>query len=758
MKKEITLDKEHIFEQERVNRVVSMISTSLQKAKNEYDNAKQERSSVEKNYVQNAKINTFEVDDQMETNAEVQQQKQLVAKNVETENILERQIKLLADLKKSPYFGRIDIHEDGETSPETLYIGTSSFNDDTGNFLIYDWRAPIASIYYNGNLGYVSYNTPQGKQNAQLLKKRQFRIQESKITNMFDTNETVGDELLQEMLGEQGDEYMKNIVATIQKEQNDIIRDTKHDLLIVQGVAGSGKTSAILQRIAFLLYHSRSDLNADQIVLFSPNLLFSHYISEVLPSLGERNMRQVTITEFFAQRFEGLNVETLFENFEKHQIKQTSEKNIKETAEFMLSIKKQVENLDNKDLFFNNLLLEDQIIFTKKEILSLYSTLPSAQPHHLRQFELKNILIQKLKQKIKKEQSKQWVLDKIDSLSEEEYYSLLGEYKRGRFDNIESEITYLSKKIVQTKFEPIYEAIYNNYFLDIYHQYAELLKVFLPFDQKKFNDELELHRIRLEDCAPLLYLRDQLTGEGQNHSIHHLFVDEIQDYSLAQIYYLHATFPNAHLTLLGDSEQALFHTLQSSNELMTSLKETIAPKKARMIELNKSYRSTFEITSFMKSLLPDGNKIQAFTRSGPLPKVVITSKKAVISKLIFEAQRLLKNNETVAIITKDIVTCQLLLHSMKSKNAPTLIKNSDRSLPKGIVLLPIYLAKGLEFDAVIAYEISKENYPNDKSLGILYTICSRAMHELVLIGVENVSPLITNVPNNLFIIEHAITL
>ena len=258
-------------EQVRVDKVEQVIAERLTTAELAHAKAKAELSSVERNYVQNARINTLEVDDRMETNAEVQQQKQLVAKNVADEEILNRQLTTLKQLKKSPYFGRIDILETGESQTETLYIGTASLVDDHQNFLIYDWRAPISSIYYNGTLGQVEYETPGGIQSAELKKKRQFTIVNGQITNMFDTNETVGDEILQSVLGQQSDEYMRNIVATIQREQNDIIRDTEHDLLLVQGVAGSGKTSAILQRIAFLLYHSRTSLAADQIILFSPN-------------------------------------------------------------------------------------------------------------------------------------------------------------------------------------------------------------------------------------------------------------------------------------------------------------------------------------------------------------------------------------------------------------------------------------------------------------------------------------------------------
>ena len=248
------MDSEKKKEQQRVDYVIGRIKEKIETTENELEKARKETSSVEKNYVQNAKINTFEVDDRMETNAEVQQQKQLVAKNVENERILKQELSKLTLLKDSPYFGRIDILDQGEEEPESLYIGTASFAENNRNFLVYDWRAPISSIFYNGTLGNVQYETPMGIQTTELVKKRQFTIVDGKIRHMFDTNETIGDEMLQAVLGEHSDEYMKNIVATIQKEQNDIIRDTKHDLLLVQGVAGSGKTSVALHRIAYLLY------------------------------------------------------------------------------------------------------------------------------------------------------------------------------------------------------------------------------------------------------------------------------------------------------------------------------------------------------------------------------------------------------------------------------------------------------------------------------------------------------------------------
>ena len=243
------MDEEQRREQARVNRVDEEIAHQIDATEEAVAAAHKETRAVEKNYSENASINRYEVDDIAESRSELEQQRRLVSQAAENETILQHQLQTLKNLQGSPYFGRIDILDPGEKKPESLYIGTASLmNDDKTDFLVYDWRAPISGVYYNGNLGPVKYTTPAGVQSTELVKKRQFTIKNGQITNMFDTNDTVGDELLQAALGEQNDQYMHNIVATIQQEQNDIIRDIKSDLLLVQGVAGSGKTSAILQR------------------------------------------------------------------------------------------------------------------------------------------------------------------------------------------------------------------------------------------------------------------------------------------------------------------------------------------------------------------------------------------------------------------------------------------------------------------------------------------------------------------------------
>lgn len=742
---------EEKYERQHLADVNQVIETSINNLQAEYQKAQTETSSVEKNYGQNTKINTFEIDDAMETNAEVQQQKQLVEKNLLSERILEKQLTQLDLLKDSAYFGRIDILEDGETTDETLYIGTSSLSDETGDFLVYDWRAPISSIYYNGTLGEVSYQTPGGIQKADLKKKRQFNIKNGELISMFDTNETIGDAILQEALGHESSSYMQNIVATIQQEQNAIIRDTKSDLLLVQGVAGSGKTSAILQRIAYLLYHSRSELSAEQIVLFSPNLLFSNYISRVLPSLGEKNMRQVTLAEFLAQRLQGLKVETLFEEYERGKAESQV---IKGTAEMFKAVAEYVNSLQPADLHFTDLTLDGVTYFSTEQIQELFSQSSTALPLSQRFAQTRNLLIKQLNELIKAETKADWVYQAIENLTDGQYYELLDGKQRGRFQEVAAEEDYLARKIVAKKLEPLYDALYNNFFLDIYAQYQDYLQQFGAKLAQTFGTDLEYHQIRLEDTALVLYLRDLLTGTGQNHSIAHLFIDEMQDYSEAQLMYLKHAFPNAKLTILGDSQQALFNDFENPDHLLHRLQTAFASKNAKIIKLQKSYRSTQEITEFTKGLLPAGEEIVSFARHGEKPTIIRAPDEKAALEALKDTLRSTKTNlNKVAIITRDLEESKQLYRQLRSSFPVTLLKNNDRLLPDGISILPIYLAKGLEFDQVIVPNVTSKNYQDAASLGILYTICSRAMHKLTLVNYEKLPAMIEKIAPTLATVE-----
>ncbi|MCK8635748.1 AAA family ATPase [Apilactobacillus kunkeei] len=745
-------------EQNRVNKVVAKLNKRIDKTETEYQKAHNETKRVQQNYGNNTSVNYVEVDDRIETSADLQQQRGLVNKVVQSEAIIKNQLETYKKLADSPYFGRIDIKDDGDDDTESLYIGTASFVDDNENFLVYDWRAPISSIYYNGTLGKVSYQTPAGKQSTDLEKKRQFQISHGEINNMFDTNETVGDEMLQSVLGQQHDEVMQNIVSTIQKEQNDIIRDTYNDLLVVQGVAGSGKTSAILQRIAFLLYHSRSSLQADQIILFSPNRLFSHYISDVLPSLGERNMRQVTLQEFIDHRLEGVKVQSLFDQYETEQAYTDEEKAIqsfKRSHQYMTSIENYINTVFNDDIAFQSILIDGKVFFDADVIKDIYASQPKQMKPADKFLKTKNRLIEILKKRIEVEVYKPWVDDAIDQLNSEQYHDFMEGHQLGSFQDEDDERYFIAKQIVTEHFRKVYDALYNGSFFDPYLQYQRFMQqVVLPNDVNVdawnddvdgFADSIELHQVRLDDAAPLLYMRDLMIGGGQNQTMQYLFVDEMQDYSIAQLIYIKHSFPQTKINLIGDSEQALFKAVEAPQELLNKLNEAFATKKSRLITLNRSYRSTYPITNFAKSLLPNGDEIEAFNRPGKSPEILIRhNEKKCIDALIESAQQELKDEGTVAIVTKNLNEAKQLHQHTYNQLNPTLLADTDRSLPKGVVIMPIYLAKGLEFDSVIAWNVSKDNYPNDDYVGTIYTIATRAMHHLTLISNGTVSPIIAN--------------
>ncbi|CAI2565333.1 DNA helicase IV [Apilactobacillus kunkeei] len=745
-------------EQNRVNKVVAKLNKRIDKTETEYQKAHNETKRVQQNYGNNTSVNYVEVDDRIETSADLQQQRGLVNKVVQSEAIIKNQLETYKKLADSPYFGRIDIKDDGDDDTESLYIGTASFVDDNENFLVYDWRAPISSIYYNGTLGKVSYQTPAGKQSTDLEKKRQFQISHGEINNMFDTNETVGDEMLQSVLGQQHDEVMQNIVSTIQKEQNDIIRDTYNDLLVVQGVAGSGKTSAILQRIAFLLYHSRSSLQADQIILFSPNRLFSHYISDVLPSLGERNMRQVTLQEFIDHRLEGVKVQSLFDQYETEQAYTDEEKAIqsfKRSHQYMTSIENYINTVFNDDIAFQSILIDGKVFFDADVIKDIYASQPKQMKPADKFLKTKNRLIEILKKRIEVEVYKPWIDDAIDQLNSEQYHDFMEGHKLGSFQDEDDERYFIAKQIVTEHFRKVYDALYNGSFFDPYLQYQRFMQqVVLPKDVNVdawnddidgFADSIELHQVRLDDAAPLLYMRDLMIGGGQNQTMQYLFVDEMQDYSIAQLIYVKHSFPQTKINLIGDSEQALFKAVEAPQELLNKLNEAFATKKSRLITLNRSYRSTYPITNFAKSLLPNGDEIEAFNRPGKSPEIFIRhNEQECIDALIECAKQESKDEGTVAIVTKNLNEAKQLHQHTYNQLNPTLLADTDRSLPKGVVIMPIYLAKGLEFDSVIAWNVSKDNYPNDDYVGTIYTIATRAMHHLTLISNGTVSPIIAN--------------
>ena len=759
-------------EQHRVDMVIAQIDLQIKETSAALAKAHRETRAVEKNYGENTSINRYEVDDIAESRSAIEQQRQLVSRAAENEDILKRQLQTLQQLRQAPYFGRIDIQDPGEKTVESLYIGTASLmNADKTDFLIYDWRAPISGVYYNGTLGNVSYDTPSGRRTTKLLKKRQFTIVNGKIKNVFDTNETVGDELLQSVLGQNGDnQYMQNIVATIQRSQNEIIRNTKSDLMIVQGAAGSGKTSTVLQRIAYLLYHAKESLNADQIVLFSPNRLFSKYISEVLPSLGERNMRQVTLAGFLNRRFEGLNVQTIFDRYEHQVDSQNPVQQFLESAAGMASVRKYAQQLDQgqAQLAFIPLRFHERVFFSAQHIADIFAAQPRAMALDDRLIRVKNRLIRELQARSREEAKADWIQKELNDLTPLQIKQLLGRRTIDDFKDEQAQGRFLARRLAHQRLRIVADAIYNNYFLDFDRLYADFLthadwpaNIYQELANavvKDFNHDLEFHRLKLVHTAPYMYLRDLVTGQGQNRDFQYVFIDEMQDYSAAMLIYLRHVFAHARFTILGDSEQALFYPLARPDDLLKRLAKELDARHPDLITLNQSYRSTFEITNFAKSLLPDGDQIRAFNRHGQQPRLLMTyDDDHYLMQLRQTINQLRVHYPTVAILTRNQEQANALFRALHADVRDlTCVDSQSKSLPTGTIILPAYLAKGLEFDAVIVADVSAESL-GDSPIGLLYTMATRAMHDLVLLSNGPAAPIFSDESSRLIKVEHQLS-
>lgn len=345
----------------------------------------------------------------METSVSIRQQQQMLE---ERENSWQHATDEYAKLKKmedTPYFARLDFEESGENKAETIYIGLGSFTDSPDHYLVYDWRAPISSIYYDSKIGNVTYETPMGTQSVNVTLKRQFQIKNSKIKTIFDTDQVVGDQMLLDNLNGKSSTKMKSIVTTIQKEQNQIIRDTSSDLLFVQGAAGSGKTAAVLQRIAFLLYRYRGKLTSSQVILFSPNQLFNDYINQVLPELGEQNMVQMTYYQYSSIRVPHLKVENLSQRFLEDNSDDTNLRNIntlKNSLDFFKAETVYANHLNKEDMRFKNIMFNKEVFIPKEKIAEIYYSFNENYNLRNRLSATKERLIKMLNRRVKAEMKK----------------------------------------------------------------------------------------------------------------------------------------------------------------------------------------------------------------------------------------------------------------------------------------------------------------------------------------------------------------
>lgn len=650
---------------------------------------------------------------------------------------------------ESPYFGRIDFVEENESTNEKCYIGLSNLIDEDYDFLVYDWRAPISSMFYDYETGQASYECPEGLISGEITSKRQYKINNGKIEYMFDSNISIEDEVLQELLSKNSDDKMKGIVTTIQREQNKVIRNEDYKNLIVQGAAGSGKTSVALHRIAYLLYKHKDKITPQNIIIFSPNNIFNDYISNVLPQLGEDNMYQTTFKDYMhkelSNQFKKETTSEMMEYILDSNEKLTYQDRIKNikfktSVEFMNILKQYVNYLETMDRGFKDIIVRGKLIISSKDIQKLffedYSNLPVKRR------------LEKIKSRIAfliEPYEKAW----IDEIYKELFQS--GDYI-DKEEMIEKSTLIVKKRLKKTyekishmtKFNliEIYKGVFKNLNMFLDKTNIEYDDSFIEHIKTYTLDNLNARILNYEDQVALLYLKGVLGDMPNTSQIKYVIIDEAQDYTPLQYEIFYHLFKSASMTILGDINQSINPFMNVGN--YDNIYD-ISKNDTCIINLTKSYRSTMEITKFSRKLLPKSINDEYVERHGDEPNVIgFLDENHMHEKLIedIKAYRQ-KKYKSIGIITKTARETREVYSLLKANNIDVVsIEKDDDDYVNGVLVIPSYLAKGLEFDVVFIYNASDKKYNSEDERLLLYTCCTRALHVLNIYYLGEITPLL----------------
>lgn len=595
-------------------------------------------------------------------------------------------------IQNNPYFGSITFKD--STGENKIYIGITHVEDEENDkYLIHDWRAPICSMFYDYELGKAEYLAPEGIIKGEITNKRQFTIKDGKLVRVFDNNINIDDELLQQVLTEESNDKMKNIVNTIQQEQNAIIRNTVDPNLIVQGIAGSGKTSVALHRIAFLLYKIKN-LNSNNVLIFSPNQIFTEYISNVLPELGESNTLQTTFNSFLETVLDEFNKVESFtefvERYYKYQERNPMLVKYKQSDEIIDALEKYIKNMLNKLKFENDLITRD--------------------------FE---ISADELNYLLKDRYEKILLIERLDKIADK----ICNDYYKGKHGNKLKILSMLNKSL---NIKINYKEIFKDFFRS-----EEFLNTYKgTITEKEIKDSVGTREIKYEDACIFVYIKGLLEGFTYRGQIQEIVIDEAQDYNRLQYKLIRTIFKKSNFTILGDINQTVnpYYRYNSLKDLSEIFEGSI------YLELSKTYRSSPEIIEHTNKIL--GLKhVSAIRRDNHRP-VIFRDDWNLKDSLISDIKDAKKCNYTVAVITKTDEEAQKIYELLKDDiKDVNLLLSTTKEFNKKMVVIPSYMAKGLEFDETIIYTDSNNKYTKEEKY-LYYVACTRAQHQLIIYNQE----------------------
>ena len=610
-------------------------------------------------------------------------------------NANEEQFRLRKRFKKmqdSPFFGRVDFRYDGDEEAETFYIGIGNLSESAGSLpLVYDWRAPVSGLFYDYDKGPASYEAPSGIFEGEVTSKWQYKIRKGKMLYEFESDVKIDDEILGAELGSNGEVQLKNIVRTIQKEQNEIIRNTKDRIMVIQGAAGSGKTSVALHRIAYLLYHDRENLKSSNVLILSPNGVFADYISHILPELGEENIREMSFDLFAYRELKEIvgDCEDRYDQIERTVLNPKIQEicREKQSPEFVSKLDGFVLRLEDELMNFRDVEYRGCTL-SEKEIIDLFYFIFLYVP-----------LLSRM------HSGAEYFIDQVETLRD-----------RDLSDEEREEVMECFRSMYETR--------------DCYVLYSRFLEKegYRPLP----HCQIEKRRLRYEDVYPVLYLKYTLYQCRNHHGIKHVVVDEMQDYSWIQYLLIHKMFP-CRMTILGDKAQ----TMEDETQDVLKFLPKIFGKDIRKIVMNRSYRNTMEVAQYANHLTGIED-MELFERHGePVDERTFSSTEEALETVLekwlnrreeFETEALIFLTEREAEHAFLYIEKRLKEIATEAENQLCYMNRDSQSFKKGLTVTTFYLAKGLEFDQV--FGIFEEDRESGLQCQAKYITATRALHEL----------------------------
>lgn len=714
---------EKAFEEKRLAQTISLAEEQLKQAKEAADKKKSEIIEAKKDVRENTEhgITSLYTSDGFEALVELSQYINPVTDKIIDYEEEEHKILLLEKMIKSPYFARIDFKFDDEDEFEKIYIGRSSLRKNSyQEMYVYDWRSPIASIFYRFMTGEAFYDAPCGRVTGELNLKRQYEIKNGKLEYFFDSDVQIVDEFLRQLLSQNTTAKMKAIVETIQHEQDVVIRDMENDLLMVQGVAGSGKTSIALHRAAYLMYQGlQTKLSANNIMIISPNSIFEQYISNVLPELGEDNVISSVFEDILSALLIGRKIQSRNDFLENLIVNSKYKEISRNSIEFKTSS------------FFREI-LDQFLIDIPRQWIEFEDVYYEGKCVVSRQI-LKDKILGRTETPlgIKLEQLEDYILEQIFGTGK-------GRGHKEEKNLIKQEI----QKFIKIDIVELYKILFSNeaYFYSLLQNSNPSQNIKNIWKYTKEN--LEADSLYYDDAIAIAYLYLKIYGTNKYKNIKQVVIDEAQDYYPLQYEIFNLLFSNAKFTILGDMKQTL--AKKEDISFYEQIQKILNKKKSSLIMLDKSFRCTNEILNFSLKFIEQSSQIKSFNRNGDSPKVYIADNSEIFIDEIVKEINLCqeKGFQSICLICKTEKNSTYLFNKIKHKLDIQLIKNGSVSDLQGVFILPVYMSKGLEFDAVLICDADSQNYHDEDDKNLLYVACTRALHKLSLFCENEVSPLI----------------